>query len=216
MTGAALLRQAGRVVRSVRHRTGAAGARLDRALRIPREDAERGAATVEFVLLLPAFLMVFISSFDASILLVRQVMLERAVDIVMREVRLDISSTQTQRQLTRKICDRAQILPDCRENMLIEMTEVTAPLYETPAIDAPCVNQLTSIVPTSNFVSANRSGRMIILRACYSVQPVLPLAILSINRTLASNLINNDDGTVRMVTSTAFVVESNQATGTGS
>ena len=159
-------------------------------------------------MLLPAFLMVFLPSFDASILLTRQVMLERAVDIVVRDIRLETPMTQTQRQLTSRICDRARILPDCRQNLLVEMPEIAAPLYKLPDADAPCVNQLMSIVPKAPLIT-ERSGKMILLRACYSVEPVLPLAVLSVNRTLASNLVNADDGTVRMVTSTAFVVEEN-------
>lgn len=213
MTGARLLFRAAHLARVLALLPTALVDRLDSATGLSPDRREDGAATVEFVLLLPAFLMVFISSFDASILLTRQVMLERAVDIVVRDIRLDTSNTQTQRQLTSRICNRARILPDCTQNLLIEMTEVAAPLYETPGIDTPCVNQLTSIVPRTTF-TANRTGRMIMLRACYSVQPVLPLAVLSVNRTLASNLINNDDGTVRMVTSTAFVVEQNQGTAT--
>ncbi|CTQ33881.1 TadE/TadG family type IV pilus assembly protein [Jannaschia rubra] len=181
---------------------------FDLALRLSRDQGQRGGATVEFVLLLPAFLMVFISSFDASIMLTRQVMLERAVDVVVRDVRLDSANTQTQGQIRRKICSRAQILPDCNENLLIELTEISQTTYSTPAVDAPCVNQLTSIVPTTSF-TANRTGKMILLRACYSVQPVLPLTILAANRTLGSHLVNDEDGTFRMVTSTAFVVEQN-------
>ena len=209
MSGARILRRSGnRLARVLARLSGALIGRFDAAIGLPPERRERGGATVEFVLLLPAFLMVFISSFDASILLTRQVMLERAVDLVVREIRLDTSSTLTQRQLTAKVCNRARILPDCSQNLLIEMTDIAPPLYATPTFDTPCVNQLTSIVPPSGFTT-NRVGRMIMLRACYSVQPVLPLAVLSVNRTLASNLINNDDGTVRMVTSTAFVVEQN-------
>lgn len=155
--------------------------------------------------------MVFLSSFDAYILLTRQVMLERAVDIVVRDIRLEKPKTQTQRQLTSRICERGRILPDCRQNLLVEMTEIEAPLYAMLETEAPCVNQLTSIVPPAN-LTANRTGKMILLRACYSVEPALPLAVLTVNRTLPSNLVNNEDGTIRMVTSTAFVVEQNQPT----
>ncbi len=211
MNAARLLRHPGRALRQVARRAAAPIDRLDAAMGLSRAGRERGAATVEFVLLLPAFLMVFLSSFDASILLTHQVMLERAVDIVVRNIRLEKPKTQTQRQLTGRICDRARILPHCRQNLLVELTEVAAPLYEMPAIDAPCVNQLTSIVPLANLLG-DRTGKMILLCTCYSVEPVLPLAVLTVNRTLASNLINNEDGTVRMVTSTAFVVEQNRPT----
>ncbi|MCK0169330.1 pilus assembly protein [Jannaschia sp. S6380] len=182
--------------------------RLDRAAGLSARLRERGAATVEFVLLMPAFIMVFISSFDSSLLLIRQVMLERAVDIAVREVRLDTPGNVTQNQIRNSICNRARILPDCNENLLVELSEVQRPAYSLPDSDAPCVNQLTSISPRAAFAT-DRTGKLILLRACYSVRPALPMAINTINRTLASNLVNDDDGTIRMVTMTAFVVEAN-------
>lgn len=182
--------------------------RLDRACGLAGRHGERGAATVEFVLLLPAFLMVFISSFDSSLHLIRQVMLERAVDVAVREIRLDTPGNVTQNQIRNSICNRARILPDCNENLLVELSEVKRPAYELPDSGAPCVNQLTSISPRASF-ETDRTGKMILLRACYSVRPALPMAIGTINRTLASNMINDEDGTVRMVTTTAFVVEGN-------
>lgn len=171
-------------------------------------EGERGGATVEFVLLVPAFLMVFISSFEASLMLTRQVMMERAVDIVVRDIRLDTGSTVTQNQVRNSVCDRATILPDCRSNMLIELTLIDQTTYATPTTDSPCVNQLTSIVPQSSF-AGGRTGQLVLVRACYSVRPSLPLAVLAGNRTLGSYLINDVDGTFRIVTANAFVVEQN-------
>lgn len=181
-------------------------AHLSKPFRGP--EGERGGATVEFVLLVPAFLMVFISSFEASLMLTRQVMMERAVDLVVRDIRLDTGSTVTQNQVRNRVCDRATILPDCRANMLIELTRIDRATYETPDADTPCVNQLTSVVPQTSF-AGGRTGQMVLVRACFSVQPSLPLAILAGNRTLGSYLLSDVDGTFRIVTASAFVVEQN-------
>lgn len=182
--------------------------RFDRAAGLSEVRGERGGATVEFVLLVPAFLMVFISSFEASLMLTRQVMLERAVDMVVRDIRLDVGNTITQNTVRNDICERARILPDCRQNMLIELTLIDQSTYDTPAAGAPCVNQLTSVVPVTTF-AGSRDGQMILMRACYSVQPSLPMAVLATNRTLGSYLVNDVDGTFRIVTTNAFVVEQN-------
>lgn len=141
-------------------------------------------------------------------MLTRQVMMERAVDIVVRDIRLDTGSTVTQNQVRNSVCDRATILPDCRSNMLIELTLIDQTTYATPTTDSPCVNQLTSIVPQSSF-AGGRTGQLVLVRACYSVRPSLPLAVLAGNRTLGSYLINDVDGTFRIVTANAFVVEQN-------
>jgi len=186
--------------------------RLDALWGLPRAAREAGGLTVEFVILLPAFLMVFISSFEASIFLTRQIMIERAVDIAVREIRLDSSNTVTQGQLRRKICSHVRIARNCELDLLIELTEIDPTTYAVPSADTPCVNRLTSVVPVTDFVD-DRSGRMIMLRACFSAEPQLPFTTLTTNalyrtNTLGSFLVaDNEDGSIRTVTSTIFVVE---------
>lgn len=179
---------------------------LDTALPVTPANREDGAATVEFVILLPLFLMVFISSFESSLLLTRQVMLERAVDLTARDIRLDRGSAVSQSFVRSTICDRARILPDCDEHMLVELTTISQTDYALPDTDAPCVNRESSVVPEPNFAS-HRSGKMILLRACYSVRPMLADTTFAMAHTLASNLVNDEDGAIRMVTATSFVVE---------
>ena len=187
------------LARSCRAASGALLGRLDRALRL--DDSERGAATVEFVILLPVFLAVFISSFEASLLLTRQVMLERGVDIAVRDVRLDSNSTVTQNQLRTAVCDRARILPDCQDNLLVELTEISRVTWDVPSTQQPCVNRETSVTPAADYAT-NRAGKLILMRACFAVSPFMP------GVGLGTELVSDVDGTsLRMVASTAFVVE---------
>lgn len=179
---------------------------LDAVLPVSRERRESGGATVEFVILLPAFLMVFISSFESSLLLVRQVMMERAVDLTVRDIRLDRGSTVSQNEVRNMICRRARILPDCLDHMLVELTPVSQTTYALPATDAPCVNRASTVVPEPDFATS-RSGKLILLRACFSVQPMLADSTFAMAQTLAANLVNDQDGAIRMVASSAFVVE---------
>lgn len=178
---------------------------LDRRLPGGPGRAERGGATVEFVLLLPAFLMVFVSSVEGSLLLVRQVMLERAVDIAVRDVRLSTGTVVTQNHVRSQICERARILPECEASLVVELTEVAAPAYAVPTGDMPCVDKTTSVMPPAGF-AGNRPGTLIMLRACYAVRPMLFESTFAMTRTLASNLVH-EDGAIRMVTSSAFMVE---------
>ena len=169
-------------------------------------DPERGGATVEFVLLLPAFLIVFISSMEGALLLTRQVMLERAVDIAVRDIRLAQGVVITQNYVRARICDRARILPECEESLVLEMVEIPTPSYAMPAADAPCANKLTRVVPDADFLD-DRLGKMVLLRACYAVRPMLFESTFAMTRTLASNLVSDEDGAIRMLASSAFTVE---------
>jgi Flp pilus assembly protein TadG len=58
-------------------------ARLARALR-----NEEGTATMEFVLVIPLIMMIFMASFESGLLMTRSIMLEQSVDMAMRELRL--------------------------------------------------------------------------------------------------------------------------------
>ncbi|CUH40750.1 Flp pilus assembly protein TadG [Jannaschia seosinensis] len=174
--------------------------------RFGRGEGERGGATVEFVIILPIFLLVFVSSFEMSIFLTRQVMLERAIDLAVREIRLD-RTTVTRRSLRRAICDRARILPDCDLNLVVEMTIIDEATYAVAGSSAPCVNREESIVPETDF-PGHRTGKMVFLRACYVVEPAIPITIAGI-QSLGTHMVErratND---IQMVSSSLFVVES--------
>lgn len=177
--------------------------RLDATAGLTDDLRERGAATVEFVILLPVFLAVFLSSFEASLLLTRQVMLERGVDIAAREIRLDSGNTVTQNELRNEVCDRARILPNCRDNMLIELTEISRVSYDIPSTSQPCINRETAVTPPADY-EGGRANKLILMRACFAVSPFMP------GVGLGTELVSDIDGSsIRMVAATAFVVEPN-------
>ena len=178
-------------------------ARFDRMLGLTDGAAARreaGGATVEFVILLPAFLAVFMASFEASMLLTRQVMLERGVDIATRQLRLDGRGTIDQATIRDEVCARARILPDCQRNLLIELVAIDPDTFALPDTDYPCVDRSTTDEETAGWVD-DRTERLILMRACFSVNPIMP------GVGMGAELVNAADGTIRMVTATAFVVE---------
>lgn len=202
---AAASRTALGVARLWRSLAGGLAAPLDR--RLPAgADPEGGGSTVEFVLLLPAFLMVFISSVEGGVLLTRQVMLERAVDIAVREIRLGPGETITQNYVRSQICGRARILPECDTSLVVELVELAGPDYAMPEDAVACVNKTTSVMPDAVFVE-NRLNRLVLLRGCYAVRPILFESTFAMTRTLASNLVSDEDGAIRMVAASAFTVE---------
>ncbi|WGH79287.1 TadE/TadG family type IV pilus assembly protein [Jannaschia ovalis] len=163
-------------------------------------DRESGGITVEFTILLPVFLAIFMASFEASMLLTRQVMLERGVDMATRDIRLDGASGLSQIEMRDEICARARILPDCANNLLIELTEIDQDTYDLPTTDTPCVDRSDADDETANWIGS-RADKMILMRACFSVNPIMP------GVGLGADLVNDIDGTIRMVTATAFIVE---------
>lgn len=88
--------------------------------------SEQGSASVEFVILFPVMFGLFLQSFEQGMYLMRQVSLDRALDLAVREVRLGmlddlIDPAKTPAQQTQilhdavkaRICDYGSMLPDC-------------------------------------------------------------------------------------------------------
>jgi Flp pilus assembly protein TadG len=69
--------------------------------------SEAGTASVEFVIIVPVFLAIFMSAFESGLLTLRHAMLERAVDISVRNLRLGLWANPTPELLRDSICQQA-------------------------------------------------------------------------------------------------------------
>ncbi|MEL7212738.1 MAG: hypothetical protein AAGK92_08760 [Pseudomonadota bacterium] len=134
---------------------------------------EKGNATVEFVILFPLYMWVFISSIEAGLLMTRNAMLERGVDLVRREMRLNAAWQPTEAQLKREICNVGGMFSNCEENLRIEMTRIDPqnPIY--PDATAPCVDRGEPGTTTS-IISSNIQNELMLLRVCALVDPIIP------------------------------------------
>ena len=82
---------------------------LARALR-----CEDGAATLEFALSVPVLITIFMASFESGLLMTRSIMLEQAVDITMRELRLVVPDARA-RAVRRRVAKQVAGLGRSRE-----------------------------------------------------------------------------------------------------
>lgn len=196
------LARARRTGRNLYHLTDRLGARIDRALGLSAELRERGQATLEFVVLFPVFMALFLMSFEASLYLTRQLMLERALDVVIRDVRLSTGTTYRQDQLRVDVCDRAAILPDCNSNLVIEMTRIDTSTYAIPSTNAPCIErtETAQAFDIDNLLTQGAPNELMLVRACYVIDPVFPGVGLGLE-------IVENRGEIQLVAASAFVQE---------
>ena len=183
--------------------------RLRHALRRFGRD-RHGGATVEFVVVFPVFVAIFLSSFEASMVLMRQLMLERALDLTMREVRLSPERTFPQAILRRSICERARILPGCDASLVVEITAIDRTTYAMPASNAACVDRGGAAVPAGDIVSGVADQPMLV-RVCYAVAPFFPTSLLGAE--LAKGGANA--GEFSLVAASAFAQEPGTASAGG-
>ena len=86
--------------------------------------AQDGSGTIEFALLAPLFIGLFLSTFELGMLLTRQMMLDRALDIAVREVRLGRLSGDVHQGIKDIVCARARVIPKCDLRLTLAMTVV--------------------------------------------------------------------------------------------
>jgi len=173
--------------------------RLRRALR--RED---GSASLEFVILFPMFVTLLISSVETGVILTRQVMLERALDIAVRDMRLGHATpegdTLTREDIRNLICGYSPMVSDCEANLMIELRPVD--IAAVAALDGPvtCVERGEDAQPATQFETGTENEIMLV-RGCALVDPIFPTA------GFALNLPRDGTGAFALVAQSIFVNE---------
>lgn len=146
--------------------------RLTRRLtwRCARED---GAATIEFVILFPIVFSLFLAGVEAGVVLTRHVMLERGLDIAMRALRLGQVMPVTLDALRERICRETMVIPNCRENLMIELRRLEAPGMSLPTQAASCVNRESETQPAVN-LNPGAEHDLMLVRVCLLYDPMFP------------------------------------------
>lgn len=119
---------------------------LSKYMRRLRGDTE-GASSIEFVVLFPAAMMIFLSTFEAGLYLTRQVFLDRGIDLAVREIRLGTGTVLTHADLRTQICDHATLIPDCEDVVRVEMIRFDPRVKFTIPETIDCVDRPDEVDP---------------------------------------------------------------------
>ncbi|PVA06574.1 TadE/TadG family type IV pilus assembly protein [Thalassorhabdomicrobium marinisediminis] len=167
--------------------------------------SEDGGPTLEFVIVFMPFMMLAVSAFELGLLMTRHVMLERGLDMAVREVRLNTGLPVNEHQFKVMVCNSAGILPNCMNQLRLEMIAVDLRVAGSvgPATvrrEASCVDYNDPFLPARTF-NNGIPNQMMVVRACARLAPMLP------ETALGYFLSRMDNGFYRLVSSTAFVME---------
>ncbi|MCR8723678.1 TadE/TadG family type IV pilus assembly protein [Frigidibacter sp. ROC022] len=173
-----------------------------RALRNLRRLARRedGTATIEFVILFPIFMILAVTGVEMGVLTLRQVMLERGVDITVRALRVGSMTDPTFESVRDAICANSLIIPDCAETLHLELTPISTDNFTVPETAVTCVDRTHEVEPIVNFTQGQRNAFML-LRACAVFDPMFP------TYGLGPDLPTDASGGYRIIASTSFVNE---------
>lgn len=167
---------------------------------------ESGTGPIEFVFVFPVIFLVFTASFESSMFMARYVMFERAVDQVVRQLRLRILTNVTNSDLKREICESGMMIgsvENCIKDMRIWMQPVNTGNFAMVAPPKHCTdrNQQLNLVEEQSAVATGTDNDIMLLRICLKEEPMFPTTLVSMN------MASEPDGTYALIVTSAFVNE---------
>ncbi len=161
---------------------------------------EDGFMTIEFAIWMPLFMMILYMTIELGIITMRHAMLERGLDMAVRELRLSTGAPPQYDELRRNICDNAAIIPDCANALKLEMVRNDMRDWQTLPSQPDCVDRSEEVNPLREW-TPGKSNEMMMLRACLKFAPLTP------SSWLGKNMSSDDAGDVALVVTSAFVQE---------
>lgn len=175
---------------------------LPRALRasLTRFLGEGGTASVEFVMAVPVILTIFMASFETGFFMLRSVMLEQALDMTMREVRLGHVANIDKDVLKAEVCSRILMFTNCETDMMIEMVRVNTDTWALPADVTTCVDRDDPGNASVDF-EIGQQNDMMMVRACIIQDALFPSTGLALEMPI------DPGGGYSLYAKSAYVVE---------
>ena len=170
-----------------------------------------GTATIEFVLVVPIVLLIFMASFESSLYMIRHVMMERSIDLVVRDIRLGKLDGLTHRELKESICERGAMVnsvEQCVDSMKIWMQPISTASFAMVAPPRSCVDRSEPIDPSAPEPAATEfkfgdDNEIMLLRICLKEEPMFPTTVIGAGLVADGE----GDGNYALVTTSVFVNE---------
>lgn len=164
---------------------------------------EKATAALEFCIVFPIIMILFIAVFETAMILIRQVMLERSLDNSVRFLRLTHNPAVSASDIRTHICNNTLVLTDCEDVLVVDLRVIEEINYTLPGEDTLCVNSDGVLNPANEFSvgSGTEQEELMLIRVCAEVQRILPFSGFGLNLTRD----NNDN--VHMTSASVFVNE---------
>lgn len=134
---------------------------------------EAGNGAIELVIVLPMIMTVFMYSAESGLYMTRQIMLERAVDITVRDLRLGRIPTPTHQELKDRICANSSIIPDCADALRVELLRVSTTTWNMPTTTVPCIDRDEPIELSLEF-NPGVENELMLVRVCLIQDAIFP------------------------------------------
>jgi hypothetical protein len=175
---------------------------LPRLTRFARRfgQSQSGGVSTEFVIAFPAVLAMMAFGVELSMVTFNQSMLEQAMDVTVREIRLGTGTAPQHDDIKDSICERAHFIRDCETNLRLEMVRIDPRDWTGIPADPDCIDTSQEVTPVRSFVNG-QSNELMMLRACVRIDPLFPTT------GLGKKLGEGAGGQYALIATSAFVQE---------
>ena len=136
--------------------------------------SESGTATVEFVIAFPVVFAVFAACLESGLFMTRYVMLDRALDMMVRDLRLGLIPSPTLDKLKTAVCDHTVLLYNCKSALKLELTAVDTANWTFPSTAVGCVDRSAPIQPSVEPPTYGGENQPMLIRACATLDMIFP------------------------------------------
>lgn len=162
---------------------------------------EDGAATLPALLWLPFYIMIAISSVEMGVLIVKQTLFDRGVDLSVRILRLGISSMPTHDGLKKSICGNIGFISNCMDRLAVEVFPVDTVTWTTTNSRPVMCTDSTSQEPLAPTLDRGSSNQLMIIRACLKIDTMMEI------NPMALALKRDAGGQTALIAISSFVNE---------
>lgn len=135
---------------------------------------EDGNATVEFAILVPLLFAIFVATLEGGLMMSRWAGIDRAADMVIRNLRLGTYTNPTAELLRREICDEVFLVENCYENTAVDIREIDRATFLMPSQDDPCVTRDQQIIQPVTQITPGQQNDLMLIRVCVTVDALFP------------------------------------------
>lgn len=161
---------------------------------------EDGSAAVEFVLVFPVIITMILMTLEMGFITLRQTMLDRGLDMAVREVRLGTGTAPQHDAIKALVCENALFLRNCDTQLFLEMEPTDPRAFSSLHELASCTDKPVESRPVREF-NPGQQNQLMLMRACVLYDPLFPDALLP------RMLTKDNSGRAAILSMTAFVQE---------
>lgn len=176
--------------------------KLKRTLHAFRREEKGSALLIEFCIFVPLLFSTFLMAVEMGMYSMRQMYLDRGLDIAVRHIRLNTNTAMTHDGIKDIICENAGFIEDCDTTLRLEMKTLDPRDFTAIPAPADCVDTSEPIQPVRGF-TLGMEHQLMLVRACVKFDPVFPTS------GLGYAFDEDGSGQARMLSNAAFVQEPN-------